>query len=265
MQQSFAVSDMVQRVQGALLQTMGAVRDGGTDVWMVLVVLGLFYGVIHSLLPGHRKSVLLAYFLAQDAPRRHGVLAGVILAALHALTALALVLLGYAVLQWSLSATVEQATTVISRVTAFFAVLLGATLLVLQLREILAKSHHHHIHGDHAHDAKPHYSPFGDRVARMGLLPALIVAGAVPCPGATGVLLIAVAIGAIPAGIVVVLSMSVGMAVTLTLIAVLTITLKARMKPLLNSPFGAKLHVAFEFAAAVVILGVGLFLLLLAP
>lgn len=97
------------------------------------------------------------------------------------------------------------------------------------------------------------------------MLPALIVAGVVPCPGATGVLLIAVAIGAIPAGVVVVLAMSVGMAFTLTLLAVLTITLKSRMKPLLNSALGARLHVAFEFSAAAVILAFGLFLLFVAP
>ncbi len=276
MQQSYAMSGVVQRVQAALLQAMEAVRTGGTDVWMVLIVLGLFYGVIHSLLPGHRKTVLLAYFLAHDAPRRHGVLAGVILAALHAITALGLVFVGYSVLHWSLSATVEQATAVISRITASFAVLLGTALIVLQLRELLGKDHDHHNHHHHHHACEPqstaahqstapHRSSFADQVSRIGLLPALIVAGVVPCPGATGVLLIAVAIGAIPAGVVVVLSMSVGMAFTLTLLTVLTITLKARMKPLLNSALGVRLHIGFEFGAATVILAFGLFLLFAAP
>jgi nickel/cobalt transporter (NicO) family protein len=238
------------RMHASLRELMVTVRSGGTEVWMVLMVLGLFYGVIHSLLPGHRKMLLFSYFLSQPAPVRHGVIAGVALGALHALTAVTVVLIGYFVLRLSLSATVEQATSIISRITAVFIVLLGSTLLVTHIREFFG-----HRHG---HSCSRPAKSVGDR----GFLTALIASGVVPCPGATMVLLLAVALSAIPAGLVVVVSMSVGMAITLSVLAVLTILFKTRMNALLNSEPGHVLHIVFETGAAAVILVFGLVLLM---
>lgn len=232
---------------------------------MVLVVLGLVYGIIHSLLPGHRKMLLFSYFLSRPAPVRHGVIAGVALGVLHALTAITVVMIGYTVLQLSVSATVEQATAVISRITAGFIVVLGAFLLVTHLK---GHAHHHHDHegaeshgGDHNHHAEiPGW--LRGFANRHGFLGALIVSGIVPCPGATMVLLLAVALAAVPAGLVVVVSMSAGMALTLAVLSVLTILFKQRMSALLNSERGHRLHVLLEIATSAFIMVFGILLLL---
>ena len=251
-----ALVGIQQRMHATLRELMVTVRAGGIEVWMVLSVLGLFYGVVHSLLPGHRKMLLFSYFLSRNAPLRHGMIAGVALGALHALTALTVVAVGYYVLQLSLAATVEQATALISRVTAVFIVGLGALLLFTHLRELVAQHHgHSHAHG-HA-ETNP--------AAGRGFLSALIVSGIVPCPGATMVLLLAVALAAIPAGVVVVASMSVGMAVTLSLLSVLTILFKSRMRELLDSERGHRLHMWFEMAASSVIVLFGVALLVTPP
>ena len=253
-----ALVGIQQRMHATLRELMVTVRGGGVEVWMVLSVLGLFYGVVHSLLPGHRKMLLFSYFLSRNAPLRHGVIAGVALGALHALTALAVVAVGYYLLQLSLSATVEQATALIARVTAAFIVGLGAVLLFTHLRELITERHGHSHGHKHAHvDSNP--------AVGRGFLSALIVSGIVPCPGATMVLLLAVALAAIPAGIVVVASMSVGMAVTLSLLSVLTIVFKSRMSELLDSERGHRLHIWFEIAASSVIVIFGLILLVTPP
>ncbi|TVR34207.1 MAG: hypothetical protein EA404_03040 [Spirochaetaceae bacterium] len=257
-----ALVGIQQRMHATLRELMVTVRAGGVEVWMVLSVLGLFYGVVHSLLPGHRKMLLFSYFLSKNAPLRHGVIAGVALGALHALTALAVVAVGYYVLQLSLAATVEQATALISRVTAVFIVGLGAVLLFTHLRELVAHDHGHAHDHDHAHN---HDHAESNPAAGRGFLSALIVSGIVPCPGATMVLLLAVALAAIPAGIVVVASMSLGMAVTLSLLSVLTILFKSRMRELLDSERGHRLHMWFEIAASSVIVVFGLILLMTPP
>ena len=253
-----ALVDIQQRMHATLRELMVTVRSGGVEVWMVLAVLGLFYGVIHSLLPGHRKMLLFSYFLSRNAPLRHGVIAGVALGALHALTALAVVAVGYYLLQLSLAATVEQATALITRVTAAFIVALGAMLLFTHLRELVAERHGQS--PDHAH-AHAETNPAADR----GFLSALVVSGIVPCPGATMVLLLAVTLAAIPAGVVVVASMSVGMAVTLSLLSVLTIQFKSRMSELLDSERGHRLHMLFEIATSSVIVIFGLIVLVTPP
>lgn len=252
-----ALVTVQQRVHATLREIMSAVRGGGTEVWMVLVVLGLFYGVIHSLLPGHRKMLLFSYFLSQDAPLRHGVIAGVTLGILHALTALTVVGVGYHLLQLSLSATVEQATGLISRITAACMVLLGVALLIVRFREVVVHGAYHH-HGDVCAHATWRGRALGD----SGFLSALIVSGIVPCPGATMILLLAVALAAFPAGVVVVASMSVGMALTLSLLAAGTILFKARMKVMLASERGHRMHVVLESAAAAVIVIFGVVLLM---
>lgn len=265
-----ALVSVQQRMNASLRELMTAVRAGGLEVWMVLVVLGLVYGIIHSLLPGHRKMLLFSYFLSRPAPLRHGVIAGVALGVLHALTAIAVVMIGYTVLQLSVSATVEQATAVISRITAGFIVVLGAFLLVTHLKGHAHHGHHHHGHdgegpeshsGDHNHDAEiPGW--LRGFANRHGFLGALIVSGIVPCPGATMVLLLAVALAAVPAGLVVVVSMSAGMALTLAVLSVLTILFKQRMSALLNSERGHRLHVLFEIATSAFIMVFGILLLL---
>ena len=260
-----ALVSVQQRMNASLRELMTAVRTGGLEVWMVLVVLGLVYGIIHSLLPGHRKMLLFSYFLSRPAPIRHGVIAGVALGVLHALTAIAVVMIGYTVLQLSVSATVEQATGVISRITAGFIVVLGAFLLVTHLK---GHAHHHshdadcdQSHGHHSHQTElPRW--LRGFATRHGLLGALIVSGIVPCPGATMVLLLAVALAAVPAGLVVVVSMSAGMALTLAVLSVLTILFKQRMSALLNSERGHRLHVLFEIATSAFIMVFGILLLL---
>jgi nickel/cobalt exporter len=74
--------------------------DGG---WALLMLLAFsfLYGVFHTLLPGHQKTVLGAYFASENARWVQGWLAGILFAIFHALTAI----LALWIVRWGLEMT----------------------------------------------------------------------------------------------------------------------------------------------------------------
>jgi len=56
------------------------------------LALAIAFGLVHALMPGHGKRVLLSYYLGQPSKVREGFVAGVILALTHVGTAVLLVL-----------------------------------------------------------------------------------------------------------------------------------------------------------------------------
>lgn len=282
-----ALSLRLSRLQGELQQQMSAFiralhgeRSG--LVWASLLGLGALYGVIHTLLPGHRKTVLFSYFMSENARPIHGVLAGVSLAILHAGAAVAIVLGSYWLIETSLNVAVTRANEIVQNLSAWMIVALGSLFLFGKVRHALAHSHHHeeppHEEGEGRH-APPTINPEAPALAtaeatprtptarrsssgRAPLsLPAIVLSGLVPCPGSTVVLLFSLSLGIVTVGIATVSAISFGMAVTLSVISVATITLKRGILAR-QGPFAHLIHHAVEIGAAAVMLLFGIALIL---
>lgn len=297
-----ALSLRLSRLQGELQQRMSAFiralqgeRSG--LVWASLLGLGALYGVVHTLLPGHRKTVLFSYFMSEDARPIHGVLAGVSLAILHAGAAIAIVLGSYWLIETSLNVAVTRANEIVQNLSAWMIVALGSLFLVGKVRHALAHSHHRE-ETDHRRGKQPsvtdqpaapaaapglaaphpaavsgpakgsgsqagHAAGSGSHhTGRVPLsLPAIVLSGLVPCPGSTVVLLFSLSLGIVAVGIATVSAISFGMAVTLSAISVATITLKRGILAR-QGPFAHLLHHAVEIGAAAVMLLFGIALIL---
>jgi len=233
----------------------GAIRDlrDGNPFYAALVLAGLSfgYGVLHAAGPGHGKTIITSYVVANEETARRGILVSFLAAAVQAITAIALVLLlavalnatGFELKAWS--ARLETAS-------YGFVALVGVWLLVRQLRALLSRragsavqdhghdhahghnhthdhAHHDHAHhhDDHEHCEACHHMPDLEKLAQplnLKQLAAVVLSvGIRPCTGAIVVLIFALAQGLLWAGIAATFAMAFGTALTVAAIAILAL------------------------------------------
>ncbi len=189
----------VQQALGGAFREASASDDGLQAA--VLVLLALVFGMLHAIGPGHGKSVMVAYFVGQEAPLRQGLTASLKLIAVHVGSAILLVLAAVTLLDISFG--LRPADFPLVRQISYVGVaVLGLFLLVQALRGVPGE---HHAKGG-------------------GLLPYVV--GLSPCPLTTIMMLAAVGTGAIALGLIVSLAMALGMVVTVSAFALLAILMR---------------------------------------
>jgi ABC-type nickel/cobalt efflux system permease component RcnA len=238
----------------------GGTGGAGGSSWGLLPAIGLVafvYGLVHAALPGHRKVLLVSYFVATDAPFRHAVIAGVSVAALHAGAAAGVILTAYYVLQASLGATLSNATAYLQGVTSVVVLLLGVVVLVSTIREAL---HHLREHGPETEHEPSRLSQFFRN--RLGLLPAIVLSAVVPDAGSAMILLFAISLGVVSLGLYAVVIFSLGMAVTQTAVLAAAVLSKRAVTGALDGRLGEIVHIGIEGLGGVAMIGVGAVLLL---
>lgn len=218
-----------QRIQRSLSTALQDVKSGsGSLALWTLVIICFGYGVVHTLGPGHGKSVVVAYFLDSSRPYgwMEGIFAGAWIAFTHTLAALLLV----AVLKLFFTAglfgalrearNVEMISYVLILAVGFWRLWAGLTGRLHEHHHGDDHDHDHHHDHDHGHDharAHHHDHPVRARRTLAGWL-LLTAAGIAPCAGALIVMLLSMALGVIWAGIIGVVAIALGMAVTLAVI-----------------------------------------------
>ncbi len=266
-----------QRESNRLIaQHMKAIRDGDTAGPLLIgLVLAFAYGVVHALGPGHGKVVVATYFLARDAQIVRGLMMGLQIAVFHVLSAMVVVALADLVLRQAFGSAPAEVAGV--RLTSYGLIaLIGCTMLVQAVRRSrlrragievgcghdhgLGHGHqgHHHGHGDHRHDVA---SGVGGR-AQQGALS--IGVGLVPCTGAVLILLYALANDILFAGVLLVVAIAAGMAITMGALGMLSILARSAVAARLEGAGNgrsATLAVASDYGGALLItlLGMALF------
>ena len=207
-----------RRIQQTLSVSLRDIKAGsGSLALWTLATVCFGYGVVHTLGPGHGKAVVVAYFLDSSRPRAwiEGIFAGAWIAFTHTLAALllagALKLLGTVGLLGALREVrnVEMVSYLLILVIGIWRLWAGIT----------GRVHEHHHGDDHDHHDHDHHHHHGDTRQRTlaGWL-LLTAAGIAPCAGALVVILLAVALDVIWAGVVGVIAIALGMAITLSAI-----------------------------------------------
>ncbi len=200
--------------------------DGaGIGTLRALLVVGFSYGVAHTLGPGHGKAVVVAYFL--DGKKRgwiDGILAGAWVSITH--TVAALVLAGVLALIGLLSPLAAQGRVKMVELASYGLIFaIGLWRLHAGLTGRLHEHDHDHGHGPgHHHDHDHHHHDHAPKPRRflrldsgLGLLTA---AGVAPCAGAVVMVLISAALGVLWAGLLGVVAIALGMALTLAAIGI---------------------------------------------
>lgn len=206
----------------AMNSAVSALKGGGD--WTPLVGLAFAYGVFHAAGPGHGKAVIAGYILAGERAFRRGCALSACAALLQAAVAMALVGVGSLILD-ATAASMTRAGTVIE--TASFA-LVAAAGLALTWRKAGQLAGNHPAAGACGPDCA--HMPDASRVAaaeswreRAGIV---VAAGSRPCAGAVLVLVFALSQGVLWAGVLAVLAMAVGTAITTTALAALAVFAK---------------------------------------
>jgi nickel/cobalt transporter (NicO) family protein len=211
-------ADYQRRIQRSLSSSLQDIQSGHGSValWAMLAVC-FGYGVVHTLGPGHGKAVVVAYFLDSTKPRAwlEGIFAGSWIAFTHTLAALLLAAGLKAFASVGLFGALREVRNV-EIISYVLILLIGFWRLWAGLTGRL----HEHVHGDdghhhHDHDHDHHHQPARRTIAGWLLLTA---AGIAPCAGALVMILLSVALGVVWAGVIGVIAIAFGMAITLAAI-----------------------------------------------
>ncbi|MDP2332915.1 MAG: hypothetical protein Q8M19_19690 [Reyranella sp.] len=213
-----------RRIQYALSTSLRDIQSGsGSLALWTLASVCFGYGVVHTLGPGHGKAVVVAYFLDSTRPRAwiEGIFAGAWIAFTHTLAAL--LLAGALKLFYSVGLlgalrevrNVEIVSYVLILLVGFWRLWAGITGRLHEHSHGDGHGHGGHAHHDHDHHHAHHHEPPRRTIAGWLLLTA---AGIAPCAGALVVILLSVALGVLWAGVIGVIAIALGMAITLAAI-----------------------------------------------
>ena len=211
----------------------------GFDATRLLAAMSIaaVFGMVHALMPGHGKTVIVSYYLGRPAGMLGSIGTSAILVLTHVGSAVALVLAGFIVIRRTIGGA--------GRAPAFevaSAVLIIATGLWLLFRALRP-----HEHAQAATDGRA----------------LAFVTGLVPCPLTTFIMVYAVAQGVVAAGLLVTAGMAIGMVVTIAMFALAAVLLHDRFMVLMERTDRLRRQVGrgLECASAIAIIVFGAWLL----
>ena len=211
----------------------------GFDVTKLLAAMAIaaLFGMLHALMPGHGKTVIVSYYLGRPAQLLGSVATSSILVLTHVGSAVVLVLAGFIVIRRTIGGAGRAPAFEIA--SAVLIIAIGLWLLFRALRP---------------HDDVP--------AATDGRVLAFVT-GLVPCPLTTFIMVYAAAQGIIAAGLLVTAGMAIGMTVTIASFALAAILLRDRLMTFLARTDHVRRQVGrgLEAASAVVIIVFGAALL----
>jgi nickel/cobalt exporter len=231
--------DWLIAIQRWLYGGMAEGMRSATDIsgLPALLSLAFMFGIVHALMPGHGKSVLVSYHLSREGRWYEGLTTGTLLALTHVGMAVVLVLAGVAVISRSVAAA--------GRAPAFelaSGALITLIGLYLVARLLWPRSH-----------AQP-------RDGRM----LAVATGLIPCPLTTFILTYALARGKLAVGLAAVLGMMLGVIATLATFAVSAVLARGRVMTLLvrTESFRATAGWGLELVGALGVLALGVAMLM---
>jgi nickel/cobalt transporter (NicO) family protein len=225
---------------------------------VMLAALSFIYGVVHAVGPGHGKTIISSYVVANEETVRRGVVISFIAAGLQALTAIVLV----GTLAFALNASglqINAWSNQLEMVSYALIALVGAWLLTTQLiaifrrwqaqRDAAGHAGHDHHHGKHDHyNHSPHghnheHEHHHDHGHAEGeachhivdarelagtfswrkILAVVFSVGVRPCTGAILVLVFALTQGVFWAGVAATFAMAIGTGITVATLATLAL------------------------------------------
>jgi ABC-type nickel/cobalt efflux system permease component RcnA len=229
--------------RGDYLSRMLSQKDIPFNVMLIGIAVAFAFGALHAKSPGHGKTMVAAYLVGSKGTMKQAAFLGGMVTLTHTISVF---ILGLVTLVFAKYLAPEKLVTWLGIASGISIVLIGASLFYKRLRALRkakAHVHHHHDHAaahahahahglphkhDHAHDHGPHghsHVPEGE-VSLKSLIALGASGGMVPCPSALVLLLIAISLGHIGLGLLLLVSFSLGLAGVLMAIGMLVIYAK---------------------------------------
>jgi ABC-type nickel/cobalt efflux system permease component RcnA len=216
-----------------VLSHMEAIKQEHTFLaYAGLILVGLVYGIVHAIGPGHGKVIVSSYLMANENSLKRGLVIVALSSLLQAITAIVLVFGYYYVLQ-ATRTEAEHAAGILEACSYALIGALGCWLLargVVTLKKAfgLEKRHHEGHHHHHSEEDCGHaHAPTADQLSRsksFASIAAMILSvGIRPCTGALLLLFFACMFDLAWPGILATLAMAIGTAATTGILAILTV------------------------------------------
>ena len=177
-----------------------------------LLVVAFAYGAIHAAGPGHGKVFAISYILSQRPRLLRGILFGNFIALFHGLSGILFVLIIRIILEKSITGTLEDVTRITQIISFSLIACLGLGILIKSIYRWIKS----------AKNSRPSFDKSNKRYLNSPLLSALVV-GMIPCPGVVMVMLFALSMNLVGLGIMLGVTLSLGMAFTITCVVVIGI------------------------------------------
>jgi nickel/cobalt transporter (NicO) family protein len=289
------VFDKQQSLQRSLAAGVKSLKtDNPLSGAITLAMLSFVYGVLHAVGPGHGKTIISSYVVANEETVRRGVIISFIAAGLQALSAVILV----SVLLIVLGATglqVNAWSNQLESISYAMIALVGLYLLAGQLRSVWRRwqgvagqaaqnsdPHHHamphqhrdnlfhgeHDHAHHYHDHAPgeacdhivDVQQLSGQPSWRKIMAIVLSVGIRPCTGAILVLVFALTQGLFWAGVAATFAMALGTAITVAALATLALGSRELALKLggANSAWASMVWTTCAIGGAIIILLFGL-------
>lgn len=224
------LAPFLHRLTDRLAELAQDIREAKTPgPMMALALVSLLYGVFHALGPGHGKTIVSTFFLSKNAKLRHSLIAGYLIALVHAVSALTIVLALFFIVRGVFSTGFESASRIVQTLSFGVIALIGAFMLVQRIR---GKEHSHGLPfgrgkvSEHEHEHDHGRETVSADVTGKELFGVAFASGIVPCPGASAIILVCLSLNVMLAGVVAVTMISLGMGITVTIVGAIAILAK---------------------------------------
>lgn len=231
-------------------KTFSLIPGGAFSGEVVLAIAGAFlWGAMHSLTPGHGKTLVGAYLMGERATPKHALILAMTTTITHTLGVFALGLVALFAAKYVLP---EQLYPWFSLTSGVMVVAIGLNLFRNRMaspnhfHQHHAPDHNHHDH-DHHHDHHhhDHHSHIDKGVSISSLLALGVSGGLLPCPAALVLLLGAIAVHKTALGLILVICFSLGLSAVLTGLGLLLVYAKSWFKRVPSSPRLGKISPRF--------------------
>ncbi|SDZ77979.1 ABC-type nickel/cobalt efflux system, permease component RcnA [Desulfuromusa kysingii] len=243
------IAQLQKQLKSKMTDLSRTLRQGDKSVISWLLGLAFLYGVIHAIGPGHGKAVIASYLLAHGGSPWRGVVIGAIGAMLHGFSAIVVVMLIYFLSLGRLTTTFSAWSHNLQIVAYLLISVIGLFMLIAELSSLRQKKE------------KSSTAVRGNMQRPLWLFISL---GLIPCPGTMIVLLFFLSLKMLGFGLLMAVTMALGMAFTLSVIGLMTVL--SRSKVIRHTagqshPMFSRVHNFLGMTGAVLVLVVGLLLL----
>ena len=200
-------------------------ETGSVLSYLWLLLFSLLYGVIHAAGPGHGKSLVASYFLANDRSYAKAFHIAAMIAVVHTFSAFASTLIIYFILDMFFAAFFDDLTFFTTRISAVLIMAIALYLLYRKLpkRKKIKGQTQWSIH-------PPACSCKACQTTETTDLGVIIAAGIIPCPGTVTIFMLTLSMGEYFVGFLSAVFMSLGMSLIIFLAATLSIKAKGQIE-----------------------------------
>ncbi len=223
----------LQAALGKIKELFSSIRDEHNPLtYLTLLLFAFGYGLIHAMGPGHGKTLVGSYFLANDRSYAKALFISLAIGIVHTFSAFILTLLIYFVLTTLMAQLFDDALFYTTKIAALIIIAIAAYLLYKKWQFYQLEKVRVNKITPKFTITPPHISSCGCSACKVDKnstdFALIISAGIVPCPGTTTIFIFALSLKLYFAGFIAALVMSLGMSSIIFVSALLSTLIRKK-------------------------------------